>query len=223
MLRYHSTKQHFIIPCNSFNWWYQKSSSISICIPHLLPSFFPLLCLPSPNFPSLPSPDFAAHLFRSLFSSVTWIQCSLNPNSTKLSIPASIQPLFHLPNAEFCSYRVIPTSRSLSQISNIQFSPYSIIPTMNPVLIPSFQDVTELFVQHFTQLMTLFHHSRNTYSNQHPIKPLIYNSNFLFIPYSITATLVQPQIPSLKQPFAHFLYHCFNLCMDLKFHCFMCC
>lgn len=134
-----------------------------------------LILFPSslPTLPQLPLPPFPPTLLPISF------QVFFLPNITKLSIPASIQPLFHLPNAEFCSYRVIPTSRSLSQISNIQLSPYSIIPTMNRVLIPSFQDVTELFVQHFTRLVTLFHHSRNAYPNQHSIKPLIIQTFYL--------------------------------------------
>lgn len=80
-----------------------------ICIPHLLSYFF-LFSPALPQLSLLSSLNFTAHLIPpSCVSFVTWMQRSLNPNITQLSIPEfhsafilssqhGIQPLFHHSN-----------------------------------------------------------------------------------------------------------------------------
>lgn len=160
-----------------------------------------LFSLPSPTLPQLHCPSFTPpSLF---FSSVMWIICSQNPNITKLSIPG-IHSAFIL-----SSQRGI---QLLSYHSNLQVSPYFIFPTSNLALIPLSQHWIQSLFHHsdmslssFTIItifhsahMALSHHSRNPYSSQHSIQPLIYHFNFMLSPYYITATLFQHKIPSFK-------------------------
>lgn len=108
------------------------STSALILFPSLLPTL--------PRLLLLPPLDFAAQLLNQVFfSSVTWIQCSLNLNITKLSIPASIQPLI-----------IFPTWHSALILSFQRVSPYPRFPTSNLTHIP--------LSQH--RILSLFHHTR---------------------------------------------------------------
>lgn len=171
---------------------------VVVHITHLLQSsfyFFSASALPPPS--RLRWPSYAPPL--QVFSSVTWIQCSLNTNVTKLSIriPLSL-------------YFIFSTWHSLLfHLSIIQFSPYSIGPTMNsrPYSIMTVCHLALLVaLQHVTQLVTNI--------PSHSIQPFIHLFLIIFF-YSrfTTATLSVTKIPSFTQTINHSLPYspiCFN-------------
>lgn len=137
---------------------------VFICIPHLPTFLFPLLCLPSPNFPSsLSSPNFTADLLhlRAFFFllscefSAAWIRTSQSCQSH-----GSIQPSFHPPiqllslSFQHSSQFSFPTSNlaclllfqhpipSLLRNSSMPLSSLTIITTLHSAhaIISSFQN-----------------------------------------------------------------------------------